>query len=51
MNEQTIRCPICGQPYTFYPFKAGDQTACPKCIWKAKGKKWSKKEWEVKNGN
>ena len=39
MNEQTIKCPICGEPYTFYPFKAIDQSACPACIWKAKGKK------------
>jgi uncharacterized paraquat-inducible protein A len=46
INEQTIKCPICGQPYTFYPFKAGDQSACPDCIWKAKGKDWGKKDGE-----
>ena len=33
--EQTVKCPICGIPHTFYPFFAGDQSACPNCISKA----------------
>jgi DNA-directed RNA polymerase subunit RPC12/RpoP len=37
MNEQTVKCPICGEPYVFYAFKAGDQSACPKCQSKARG--------------
>lgn len=35
MNEQTIQCPICKQPYKVYPFYAGDQSACPSCRAKA----------------
>ena len=54
MEEQTIRCPICGQAYVFYPFKAGDQTACPDCVWKARRRElgcegeegWKKDRWE-----
>jgi len=30
-DEQTVKCPICGKPYKFYPFYAGDQSACPAC--------------------
>lgn len=28
---QTIACRICGKPYVFYAFYAGDQSACPSC--------------------
>lgn len=34
--ESIIKCPICGSPYVFYPFYAGDQSACPECRNKAK---------------
>lgn len=34
--EKTIACPICGEPYVFYPFFAGDQSACPDCRGKAR---------------
>lgn len=37
MSEpETVACPICGNPYTFYPFMAGDQSACPSCREKAR---------------
>lgn len=36
MQEQTVKCPICGTPYLFYPHYAGDQSACPRCREKAK---------------
>ncbi len=29
--EKTIKCNICGKPYVFHPYYAGDQSACPKC--------------------
>lgn len=29
MSEQTIKCPICGDPYVFYPHMAGGQSATP----------------------
>ena len=38
-EEQTIKCPICGKPYVFMPFYAGDQSACPECRAKARGLK------------
>lgn len=31
MSNQTVRCRLCGKPYTFYAFYAGDQSACPSC--------------------
>jgi len=31
MSEQTVKCPICGNPYKVYTHFAGDQSACPKC--------------------
>ena len=34
--EQTVKCPICGEPYVFYPFFAGDQSACPSCVARAR---------------
>lgn len=37
-EEQTIKCPICGEPYTVYMYYAGDQSACPECRKKAKEK-------------
>ena len=30
-DEKTVKCPICGKPYVFMAFYAGDQSACPKC--------------------
>lgn len=35
MNEITVKCPICGDPYKIYPFFAGDQSACPSCVARA----------------
>lgn len=35
MTEKTVKCPICGEPYKFYPFSAADQSACPDCVRKA----------------
>lgn len=35
MNEQTLKCPICGKPYKVYAFYAGDQSACQECVRKA----------------
>ncbi len=38
-NEtQTVQCPICKEPYQTYMYYAGDQSACPRCIAKAKKK-------------
>lgn len=34
-TKQTVKCPICGEPYVFYAFSAADQSACPKCVAKA----------------
>lgn len=37
MSEpKTVACPICSEPYVFYPFMAGDQSACPTCRGKAR---------------
>lgn len=36
--EQTLKCPICGEPYVAYSHYAGDQSACGKCRQKARGK-------------
>lgn len=33
--NQTVKCPICGEPYVFYSHYAGDQSACPECRAKA----------------
>lgn len=38
MDQQTISCPICGEPYVFYVYYAGDQSACPECRAKARKK-------------
>jgi ribosomal protein S27E len=38
MPEQTVKCPICGEPYVFYSHYAGDQSACPACRTKARGR-------------
>lgn len=44
MSVRTVKCPICNRPYVIMPYYAGDQSACPKCIAKAKGNmpKWDK---------
>ena len=34
--EQTVKCPICGEPYVAYSNHAGDQSACPSCRAKAR---------------
>ena len=36
LTEQTVKCPICGEPYIFYAFSAADQSACPRCVAKAR---------------
>jgi hypothetical protein len=33
--EQTVKCPICGEPYKVYSHTVADQSACPKCVAKA----------------
>ena len=38
MTEKTVKCPICGEPYKFYPFSAADQSACQDCVRKAERK-------------
>lgn len=35
ITEQTVKCPICGNPYKIYAYYAGDQSACPRCRSKA----------------
>jgi hypothetical protein len=44
--ESTIKCPICKEPYKFYPFSAADQSACPDCISKAERKN-RKKDFDL----
>ncbi len=34
----TVKCQICGDPYVFYAYYAGDQSACPNCRAKAREK-------------
>jgi len=36
MEEKTVKCPICGEPYVVLPYYVGDQSACPKCRDKAR---------------
>jgi len=40
--EQTVKCPICGDPYKVYSHTVADQSACPDCVRKAESKrpKW-----------
>ena len=45
MDERTIACPICGDPYVIYDMYAGDQSACPKCKAKARGYQWTGSQW------
>lgn len=44
MKEQTVKCPVCGDPYKIYPDITNDQSACPSCIAEASTKKstWQK---------
>jgi len=35
-SEQTVKCPICGEPYVVMAFYVGDQSACPSCVGKAR---------------
>lgn len=35
MTSQTVKCPICDEPYKFYAFIVKDQSACPACVKKA----------------
>jgi DNA-directed RNA polymerase subunit RPC12/RpoP len=37
--DKTVNCPICGEPYVFMSMHAGDQSACPDCVAKARGKR------------
>ena len=46
MTEQTVKCPICGEPYVFYAYMAGDQSACPTCRGKARK---DSGQWITKN--
>ena len=34
-SGQTVKCPICGEPYKIYLYSAADQSACPKCVRRA----------------
>lgn len=47
MSEQTVKCEICGDPYKFYPFYAGDQSACPKC--RRKAERNMRKKFDILN--
>lgn len=46
MNEKTVKCPICGEPYKVYPFYVGDQSACSKCVNKAEANTMVKRTYE-----
>ncbi len=46
MTEKTIKCSVCGDPYVFYAYYVGDQSACPKCREKARD---NKKKWETQD--
>ena len=35
MNGETVKCPICGEPYKVFMYTIADQSACPSCIIKA----------------
>ncbi len=37
--EQTVKCPICGEPYKIYSHTTADQSACPDCVAKAERKR------------
>lgn len=43
--EQTMKCPICGDPYKVYNMTVADQSACLDCVRKANQKrgKWGNK--------
>jgi endogenous inhibitor of DNA gyrase (YacG/DUF329 family) len=45
----TIRCPICGEPYVFYSYYAGDQSACPECRRKAREKERKERDYLPSN--
>jgi hypothetical protein len=46
MEGATRKCPICGDPYKVMPYFAGDQSACPDCVYKAE-KKSGLKNWQA----
>jgi len=46
VDVKTVKCPICGKPYKFYPWKVGDQSACPECV--AKAEKQIDSNWKYK---
>lgn len=50
IDEKTIMCQICGEPYKFYMFSAADQSACPSCVRKA-NKNSKSYGWENFNNN
>lgn len=35
-QEMTAKCPVCGDSYKIWIHYLSDQTACPKCLNKAK---------------
>ena len=37
-SEMAVKCPICGSPYRPYSHYAGDQSACPDCRARARGR-------------
>jgi len=50
-EEQTVKCPICGEPYVVISYMVGDQSACPKCREKARKKmKVNYNKWEQNRG-
>lgn len=44
MNEKTIKCPICGDPYKVLSMMVGDQSACSDCVRKAEEKMWQRRQ-------
>ena len=42
MTTQTVKCPICGEPYKVYTHTTADQTACGNCVKKAEEKEGNK---------
>ena len=43
-GKQVAQCPICGEPYFYYPYSAAYQGVCSDCFQKAKDKEDGK--WE-----
>jgi hypothetical protein len=45
VSEITVKCPICGEPYNFYPMMSGNQSACGTCRMKAAQKDGSNRPY------